>query len=232
MFGKKQTVEDFYKENKDKIMQLVRSDFPHKEAAEYFKSMDLVHVDLKGNKYFTFGKTTLEPPLERVAKAQDYILMMARGLDDSELNALIDLSSDQMGLAAAGKPNNAMVTIGAVFKAIQERSQMVMHIDLMYELAAVWVIREDENPHVWNDRIHKEKVKTFKEEIRQDKSYDFFFRLPQLKLVGELLKCTESEWIALCQDSTRQIEAMRKWIAWLSTSVKKSGNVRRTSVNT
>lgn len=233
MFGnKKPNLQQIFKDHKDELMMLVRNDFPSTQVADYFKSMELCHVDLLSRKYFMFGKTTLEPPMERIGKAQDYTLMMAAGLDDTELNELISLANEQMALSFAGKQNNAMVTIGAVFKAIQERKQMVLHIDLMYELAAVWIIREDELPHVWNDRIHKEKVATFKEEIRHDQSYNFFFQLPQLQLVKRLSNCTEQEWIQLCQESERQIAGMRNWIQYLQTSVKKSGIVRKTSANT
>lgn len=231
MFDKKKQekpdLKKLYEAHKDEILSLVRMDLPKLEADEWFKNMTMKYIDSNGKKYYEFTAGTLQPPLERTAKAMDIMMMMSKGLSGEETLMMIDAISEQLALAFAQKKNNAFVNIGALLKAMTDRVNMPFHIDLMYEFVAVWKVREDELPHVFSQEIHEQKVKQFKIDNRGKNSF-FFFQVPELKMVNEHLKCTEAEWMQLCSESDRKIKGLREWIKILSTGAKQSQNTRKT----
>lgn len=210
--------------------------FMHEEQQQFpdKKGKKPTYIDSKGKAYYNLTSFTLEPPLERVAKGQDFLMMMSQGLSSHELNELIEVATSEMALAWAGKKNNAPVTVGAVFKAMQERSKMLLHIDLFYEYFAVYMIREDEEVGHFNQLIHEEKVKQFKEDNRGKNSF-FFFQIPETKRFFDAMKCTESEWMQQCEESQRQINALKEWIQLIknkSIGAKKSEILKPTEMNT
>lgn len=230
MFGKKQEKVDLkkiYEQHKDEIMMLVRQDLPKLSAEEWFRNMTMVYVDGKGMRHWRFTAATLQPPLERTAKAMDIIMMMSKGLSGEETTKMVNACTNELALAFSGKKNNAFVNIGAILKAMTDRVNMPFHLDLMYEFLAVWTVREDELPHVFSQEIHEQKVKQFKEDNRGKNSF-FFFQVPELKMVNEHLKSTESEWMALCNESQRKIDGLNLWIQSLSNGVKSSQTTRQT----
>ncbi|OQA10896.1 MAG: hypothetical protein BWY67_01064 [Bacteroidetes bacterium ADurb.Bin397] len=231
MFDKKKQekpdLKKIYEAHKDEILSLVRMDLPKLEADEWFKNMTMKYVDGKGKKYYEFTAGTLQPPLERTAKAMDIMMMMSKGLSGEETLNMVDAISEQLALAFAGKKNNAFVNIGALLKAMTDRVNMPFHIGLMYEFIAVWKVREDELPHVFSQEIHEQKVKQFKEDNRGKNSF-FFFQVPELRMVNEHLGSTEAEWMQLCNESDRKIKALTEWIKTLSTGAKQSQSTRKT----
>ena len=203
--------------------------FMHQEQQKYpdKKGMKPDYIDGKGKAYYRLSSYTLQPPMERIAKGQDFMLMMARGLNDDELQKLIDAANNELALAYAGKPNRVPIVVGAVLKAMEDRKSLLLHIDLMYEYLAVFTIREDEEVGHFNQEIHDEKVKQFKEDNRGKNSF-FFFQLPELTKVNEALSLSESEWMQQCEESQRKIEALKQWTRNLSTGVKKSEKPKQT----
>lgn len=230
MFGKKQEKVDLkkiYEQHKDEIMMLVRQDLPKLSAEEWFRNMTMVYVDGKGMRHWRFTAATLQPPLERTAKAMDIMMMMSKGLSGEETTKMVNACTNELALAFSGKKNNAFVNIGAILKAMTDRVNMPFHLDLMYEFIAVWTVREDELPHVFSQEIHEQKVKQFKEDNRGKNSF-FFFQIPELKMVNEHLRSTENEWMALCNESQRKMDGLSQWIQSLSNGVKSSQTTRQT----
>jgi hypothetical protein len=212
-------------------MMLVRQDLPKLSAEEWFRNMTMVYVDGKGMRHWRFTAATLQPPLERTAKAMDIMMMMSKGLSGEETTKMVNACTNELALAFSGKKNNAFVNIGAILKAMTDRVNMPFHLDLMYEFLAVWTVREDELPHVFSQEIHEQKVKQFKEDNRGKNSF-FFFQIPELKMVNEHLRCTENEWMALCNESQRKIDGLNLWIQSLSNGVKSSQTTRQTEKHT
>lgn len=227
MFDKKKQekpdLKKIYADHKDEILKLVRDDLPKLTADEWFSNMTMSYVDGNSKKYYTFTSATLQPPLERTAKAMDLMVAMSKGLSGEETLMMVEACTNELALAFSGKKNNAFVNIGAILKAMTDRVNMPFHIDLMYEFVAVWSVREDELPHVFSQVIHEEKVKQFKIDNRGKNSF-FFFQVPQLKQVNERLGCTEADWMALCNESQRKIDGLNQWIKNLSNGVKSSQN--------
>jgi hypothetical protein len=230
MFGTKQTpdLKKLWEENKEFFLKQM-----HLDQAKYPDKKGMIHafIDSKGQSYYRIQSGTLAPPFERVAKAQDYLVMMSRGLDDSEIDMLIEAAHSELALAFANKPNKAPIVVGSVFKAMQERKNMLLHIDLYYEYFALWVIREDEEVGSFNQEIHDQKVKQFKEDNRGKNSF-FFFQIPELKAVNELLKSSESEWMQQCEESQKKIDNLKNWARSLSTGAKKSAALKQTETST
>lgn len=230
LFGKSNPDKDLdkiYRENKDYFLKRLHEDqkqYPDKAGKK------IVYIDGVGNTYTSLDSYTTEPPLERIGKAQEFLQMMAMGLSPEEIDMLIDVAKEEMALAWAGKKNNAPVTVGAVFTAMQERRKLLLHIDLLYEYLAVFTIRQDEVVGHFNQAIHEEKVKQFKAD-NQGKNSFFFFQRSELKLINDLLKSSESEWMNQCQESQRKIDGLKMWVKDLSTGKKKSVSQPKTETS-
>lgn len=234
IFGKKETqtpasdlrkIYDLYSDQFKKFFHEDQAKYPDK------KGMEVKYIDGKGQAYYRLEQFTLQPPLERIGIAQDIMLMMARGLDDSEMQMLIDAANDELALAYAGKKNRAPVVVGAIFKEMENRKNLLLHINLLYEYLAVFTIREDEEIGSFNRDIHDEKVKQFKEDNRGKNSF-FFFQIPELKRVHEALKSSELEWMKHCEESQRQINALKTWVANIGSGAKKSEQTSKTATST
>lgn len=174
-------------------------------------AMEWAHTDSKGRTYMRFTKGDL--PLERVGKMQDYMDLMSSGLSESELDELVTVADNELALAFAGKKAN-MSKVGWVFTEIRDRRKMVLHGELLYNFLAVQYIRDDEPVNEFVEWIHREKVEQFKEDNKNSSTY-FFFQVPELKLVNDFLKFTETEWNEHWQNCQRQQEQMKKKIALL-----------------
>lgn len=212
-----------WKHYKKKFLALHHEDL----CRESKYSLEWAHTDSKGRTYRRFTKADL--PLERVGKMQDFMDMMSSGLSESELDDLMTVADNELALAFAGKKAN-MSKVGWVFTEIRDRRNTVLHADLLYNFLAVQYIRDDEPVNEFVDWIHREKVAQFKEDNKDSSTY-FFFQVPELKLVNDFLKFTESEWNEHWQNFQKEQEIQKKKIALLP-SVRASSKGTRTPAPT
>jgi len=189
--------------------------------------LEWAHTDSNGRTYSRFVKNDI--PLERIGKMEDYMDLMGTGLSRDEIRELIAAADNELALAFNGKKANVSL-IGWVHKQILDRSEIILHTDLLYNFLAVQYIRDDEPINEWVESIHVEKVEQFKKD-NKDSSTFFFFQVPELKLVNEFLKFSESEWNEYWKDSLRTQAELKQKIDHL-VSVKKSSKEIRTPVTT
>jgi hypothetical protein len=82
----------------------------------------------------------------------------------------------QKALAAGlTNPKNAAL-VATYIHIIRERQDTIIHRDLLLNIAATWILRDDEDPTIINNDIHKEKLEVF-EKMCKEGSHDFFTRL-------------------------------------------------------
>lgn len=224
IFRKKQPdLKQIWKDHRDELLKLYAAEVPQGDKV----SMDKALVDLDGKVYYRFTGSSTIIPLERMGKMQDFLTMMSAGLDEKELTALIDVANGELAMALAGKKAD-VIKIGAVLNQIKERQQMILHDQLMWQFMAVQLVREDEPPARFIQKIHDEKVESLQQLYYQHPDYAFF-QTPELKLLNELLRCSPQDWETLLLSSIRERDRLKKMLSYLR-GAKGSASDKRTTV--
>jgi len=216
---KQPTVRELYDLHKEEWLKIHFDEIA--KASQY--KLEWAHTDSNGRSYSRFTRPDL--PIERVGKMQDYIDLMSSGLSREELRELISAAENELSKAMAGQKSSPAV-IGWTFKQILDRSEMILHTELLYNFLAVQYIRDDEPINEWVEKIHLEKVAQFKEDNKGSSTY-FFFQVPELKMVNELLKFSESEWNEYWNESQKIQGELKMKIDHLA-SVKSSSSGTKT----
>ncbi len=98
-------------------------------------------------------------PLERFAMSMTLLERLSSGLSGSEMERI--LTEMEKALAAGLSNPKTAALMGAYIHVIRERQNTVIHRDLLLNIAATWIIREDENPAVVNPDVHQQKLTLF-----------------------------------------------------------------------
>jgi hypothetical protein len=139
--------------------------------------------EMEGKRFFAFNKAT-DLPINRYEAQQVILIQLENRLTNKELKNLLEIAEIAADNAFNALKNNEKVkNIGALLASVKEinsRNEVLMfHPKLLCELAALSLIREDEDCTVINKEIHKEKVDLF---MRQGGSADFFTKTGVISL--------------------------------------------------
>lgn len=173
-----------------------------------------------GHTYYRFPKET-NLPLERFSMALGLMERISSGLSGGEMEQILE-GMERSLAAGLSNPKNAAV-VAAYIHIIRERQSNVIHRDLLLNFAAVWVVRDDEDPAMVNPDIHSAKLEVF-EAMCREASHDFFSRLditPLLPLLTMSAEDLQTLWEynivqqrnltqSLTQLDTHQITEQRK----------------------
>ena len=170
----------------------------------------LSFTDLDGNGYYKFPKG-LELPLSRISKVQEFLMWLSKGISKDEYLKALDIAEQAMNNGI--KDTKGMAKIGFVLAELKERSNMVVHDELFYNILAAQLIRQDEDVTQFNNDIHLQKVEAFKE---LDKLNDNFFLNIQeyLESLG-LANITKFQYENLMSASVAIRKAMDKMLSSL-----------------
>lgn len=167
-------------------------------------------TDSNGKKYYGFT-SKMGLPLSRFGRLQDFLSVLSRNIDGTTLRDLIEIAEKEIekGVQRISENKNAgLVKIGAILYEIKERESKIKSVQLLYNVAAVQLVREDENPDVFNEKIHQEKVEQILRE--EDNENFFFFRLPELKKLFDSLTMSKEEWRAYLRESTKELNILQE----------------------
>lgn len=164
--------------------------------------------DLDGNAYYKFPKG-IELPLSRVSKMQEYMMWMQKGFDSKEYLEALDYA--ESGLENGIKDGKGLSKIGFILGQFRERTKMIIHDELFYNIIAIQVIRHDESVTDFSNDIHMQKVEMFK---KMNKADDTFFLATQeyLEAFG-LLNTTKSQLDKLLHESRVLRESLSKLVS-------------------
>lgn len=197
--------------SKRKFFDRYRADFAKWNESRkpvQVKSLELVFTDMNGKNYYRFPEGMLIP-IERWGKAKDYMQWMAAGISPVELDKLLDFA--ERSLDEGIKKGKGMARVGFALQELRDRRNMIIHTELIYNFLAVHWVREDEQPEVIDEQIHREKVEQFKREVIEGDTY-FFFHQAELKKIYEPFNLSQSELTAYLQDSIVKQEALKKML--------------------
>lgn len=163
--------------------------------------------DLEGNGYYKFDKE-LDLPISRLAKMQEYLVWLSKGISKEEYIRAIDIAE---GCLTDGLKNaKGVAKIGFVLHELKDRCNLVVHDELFYNILAVQFIRHDENVSEFNNNIHLEKVDMFKEMDSQDDT--FFLNIQQYLDVFGLSNITKPHLQELLKESRTLRVAMERML--------------------
>jgi hypothetical protein len=152
------------------LKERVRSIFRSKKKSEY----NLVKVfEHEGHTYYRFPKE-LNLPLERFSMSMGLLERLSCGISGTEMELILEGMEKALGAGLSNAKNAALVA--AYIHIIRERQDTVIHRDILLNIAATWIVREDENPSAVSIDIHEQKLQVF-EKLSKGGAKDFFYNL-------------------------------------------------------
>jgi hypothetical protein len=180
----------------------------HKKDAPKHNLVEVFKHD--GHTYYRFPKET-NLPLERFSMALSLMERISSGLSGGEMEMILEGMEKSLA-AGLSNPKNAAV-VAAYIHIIRERQNNVIHRDLLLNFAAVWVVRDDEDPTIINPDIHNSKLDLF-EAMCREASHDFFSKLDITPLLP-LLTMSPEELQTLWEYNTIQQKNLKESIQHL-----------------
>lgn len=154
-------IRSFYEKNKISIKEI------QAEAAKdkWLELTDFV-FEINGKKYFKFTNSG-DLPMKRYEALNISLIKLSKRLTDEETELLFSILKESLGEWVNATIHKKKVSnIQTAFFAIQEmesrQKNLMFHPELLLDLAAITIIREDENVFEINPVIHKEKIEAFR----------------------------------------------------------------------
>lgn len=198
------------------------------------RDLDFAFKDTAGVSYFRHTTQTGQS-VEHYGKAMEFTMWMAAGLQPTELNILIDLieTANQNCTTRIIKNENVesntptnRAIIGWATQEMRLRQTMVIHTELLYNFVACHDIREDEDPFVWIEPIHNEKVEAYKKMVREGSTYDFFLGRQELKNLAGISNFSPDEWNQHWQESEKRQRDMLRKCQYLKSAILSEKDTR------
>jgi hypothetical protein len=175
------------------------------KGKKHWKEMCEVAFDLEGRTYYQFTDSG-NIPLVRYKEMQAILINLESRLSSEELTKLIEIARNSIVQAIEGSGRkdrgNGLQTALWTFQEIEYRHKSIgLHTDLILDLAALHLIRDDENPFEINEQIRADKRRLFEGNFAD---HAFFLRSGMnayLPKVNEL----ESVWQELWTVSSQKV---------------------------
>lgn len=174
----------------------------HKKTTE-LSDLEFAFLAPDGKRYYRFPSNTMMPFL-RVSKQQDFLIYLSSALSESELESLLNEMDKALTEGLTAGKNAAK--IGSLIQQIRERKNKCVQTELMVNIVAVSLIREDERPSVFDNEIHMQKVAMLLTEA--DKVDSFFFQLTELKNLLNLSNLTGGQFKELHREYQVQAKVL------------------------
>lgn len=154
-------------------------------------------------KYYRFP-SNMALPMSRFGKLQEFLMYMSARLTADNIDLLINKAHE---IIEKGIENNHGASkVAAILYQLQDRKDKLIPQELIYNYLAVQLVREDEDPKLFNNQIHMEKV----DDLMANSDNRFFFHLKELKTLLNLTTISEREWLQYAEQSDLQQEALKK----------------------
>lgn len=161
---------------KDEVDKKVESLLPELEAKIYAgieSSRKVLWKDKcdflfnhEGHDYFKY-KTAENVHIQRFERSSANLLLLGARLNHDELKKLAEIGRASLEKAMNSvKQSNRIEGVSTALWVFEElelrRNTLMFHPDIMVELLALNIIRDDEDPKTIDEQIHKEKLLLFK----------------------------------------------------------------------
>ena len=186
-----------------------------------FQALEFAFSSLDGKKYYRFPDA-LSIPLERDSKMTEFIYLYSRGLSPDSFDKLLDIMEEELTNGLGDKKSKAASKIGAIIHQMRWRKNMCVPVELLYNILAVQLIREDEKIEVFDNEKHMQKVEEIKALVAKY-GCGFFLGYKELKMLFDFTTKSESEWREFwvnCQVETEVMKQVLKTLSYQQESEK------------
>jgi hypothetical protein len=164
----------------------------------------------EGHKFFVYNNL-FDVPIERMGRVQDYIIQLNRVVSNDELANFIQNMEQALFNATSGDKVKDLAKIGFLIGELKSRKEMLLHPEIMMELAGALYIREDQDPAEWNDEFEHKKVEMFRKNYTSGQLYDFFVTAGLSQFFPNF-ESLEKDWMVLWEQSTARLQAMEEML--------------------
>lgn len=161
----------------------------------------------EGHKFFVYNNL-FDVPIERMGRVQDYIIQLNRVVSNDELGNFIQNMEQALFNATSGDKVKDLAKIGFLIGELKSRKEMLLHPEIMMELAGALYIREDQDPAEWNDEFEHKKVDMFRKNYTSGQLYDFFVT-GGLSQFFPNFESLEKDWMVLWEQSQIRLQAIQ-----------------------
>lgn len=196
-------LQSVYKNNKEELLKLVAKD---QNKPIGFDELEYSFIDLQGKKYYSFPEATALP-IERLAKMEEYKVYMSSGLHNQAITEITDYMQSILekivnsGIDNEVKKNSSknIGDLGMLIRELKERQKTFIPIEIYYAFLAIQLVREDENPYMFNNSVHNSKIAALMDLNEQNGG--FFFGQRESKQLQSWLNMSETEWSEYWENS-------------------------------
>ena len=151
-----------------------------------------VFVDDQGRTYYEYPDN-LNLPLFRYGKQKEFYEWLSAGINSENLGQLLDVAKDMhfdslKSFHEEKAFRKSMVKLLKILEEIDNRRNQIIPIDIMVNVLATQLCREDEDPSGWSDVIHAEKCDFIMAHIND---YGFFFQVAAFRRLLKLLNISK-----------------------------------------
>lgn len=171
--------------------------------------LELAFTDSKGLRWYRM-KNDYALPIQRYRKTADFLHLLASNIDGETLEILCDRGKQEIINILKENKGASWSKIASIFDQIKYRRNGIIEGDVIMNVIASQLIREDEepNPKEIDMKIHQEKINQLSEEA--EKGSEFFFALPELNTLFNSQTMSEKDWIKLQSQLDSQRKAVKE----------------------
>lgn len=187
------------------------------QSKGYKENMEFAFIDGGGRKYYYFPdmKKLPLPLLEKLNELQEQLGCKVPGRD---LDAWVAKVEEVLN----GK-NPKLTDVGYWLGVLKERRSILFEPTVLTEIAALLYIREDENPAIYNQALHKEKFEILWNDSQKGaKLYDFFQQAGLSSYIPSE-NITAANWSEYLNLIARKVMQFNSAVSLISTSGYVSG---------
>lgn len=162
----------------------------------------------EGHKFYIY-QNIFDIPIERMGRIQDLVIQLQRMVSKEELDVFLENMENALNASVSGAAVKNLAQIGFLVGEMRKRKEMLIHPDVMMELAGAVLIREDQNPGEWNAEFEQKKVEAFRNAYKGKELYDFFV-LAGLSQYFPNMEYLEEDWTIFWEMAASRLEAIQE----------------------
>lgn len=178
-----------------KLLNKIKSFFGVKTPMQKaFPELSLEPITIGNKTFYRFTDDTLMPVF-RAAAYINYRQMMDNRINQKDVYKFIEMIEGQVkAFTKANKDNTSLsgiietfTKINQICGAMRAKNDLALDTDIVYTLASIIFVSENENPNEYDEKLQIDKIKHFREQGQY-----FFYLMPVKKLLPPLITSQEA----------------------------------------